>query len=331
MDYQFKNLVFEGGGVLGTAYLGAAQVLDEKGILKNIERVGGTSAGAIYAVVTGLNYSLAETTEILWKMDFNKFMDSSFGIIRNTNRLLNEFGWYKGDYFLTWIKNIIKQKTGSAETTFAQLEQLKQQHGFRSIYLIGSNLSTGFSEVFSAETTPNMTIAEAVRISMSIPLFFASRKVNNDTYVDGGTQLNYAIKLFDRKKYLTTNNFIETEYYQSLNTSAEGNYQVDYVYNKETLGFKLSSRENIDIFWHKKPPAHTKINDIFDYLKQLVGAVMNVQADVHLHSDDWARSIYIDTLGVSAINFDLTDNNKQQLVESGKQGTLTYFNWFDNK
>lgn len=331
MDYQFKNLVFEGGGVLGTAYLGAAQILDEKGILKNIERVGGTSACAIYAVITGLNYSLTETTEILWKMNFNKFMDSSFGIVRNTSRLLNEFGWYKGDYFLSWIKDIIKQKTGSPVTTFAQLEQLKQQQGFRSIYLIGSNLSTGFTEVFSAATTPNMPIAEAVRISMSIPLFFASRKVNGDTYVDGGTQLNYPVKLFDRKQYLSTNNYIETDYYQPLNTGTEGSYQVDYVYNKETLGFKLSSKDEINVFWHKQPPAHTKIDDIFDYLKQLVGAVMNVQADVHLHSDDWARSIYIDTLGISAIDFDLTDNEKRQLVEAGKQGTINYFNWFDNQ
>ena len=47
MDYPFRNLVFEGGGVKGIAYVGTMRVLESKGILQNISRVGGTSAGAI--------------------------------------------------------------------------------------------------------------------------------------------------------------------------------------------------------------------------------------------------------------------------------------------
>lgn len=332
MQYNFKNLVFEGGGVLGIAYVGAMEILNTKGILKNIERVGGTSAGAIYAVVTGLNYSMEETNKILWSMNFSKFMDDSLGVIRDTNRLLTQYGWYKGDYFLNWIKNLIKQKTGNADITFSQFEKMKQSKGFRSIYLIGCNLSTGFSEVFSAETTPDMPIAEATRISMSIPLFFASKKAKNgDIYVDGGTQRNYPIKLFDRKQYATSDNFTETDYYKLINTNEKGQHQVDFVYNQETLGFKLSSKEMIDVFWNKKEPTHTQINDLLDYTKCLIGALMNVQSDVHLHSDDWARSVYIDTINVSAVDFNLSDDTKQALIESGKQGTLTYFNWYDNK
>ena len=38
MSYHFKNLVFEGGGVKGIAYVGAMEVLDREGILNNIER-----------------------------------------------------------------------------------------------------------------------------------------------------------------------------------------------------------------------------------------------------------------------------------------------------
>ena len=34
--YDFKNLVFEGGGVKGIAYGGALQKLDEFGIIANI-------------------------------------------------------------------------------------------------------------------------------------------------------------------------------------------------------------------------------------------------------------------------------------------------------
>ena len=41
-----KNLVFKGGGVLGIAYAGAIEILEEKQILQQVQRVAGTSAGA---------------------------------------------------------------------------------------------------------------------------------------------------------------------------------------------------------------------------------------------------------------------------------------------
>ncbi|MEP6948960.1 MAG: patatin-like phospholipase family protein [Ginsengibacter sp.] len=45
--YPYKNLALEGGGVRGLAYAGAPEVLEQKDILKNVERVAGSSAGAI--------------------------------------------------------------------------------------------------------------------------------------------------------------------------------------------------------------------------------------------------------------------------------------------
>jgi NTE family protein len=47
MAYPFTNLVFEGGGVKGVAYGGVLEVLDQQGILDQIQNVAGTSAGAI--------------------------------------------------------------------------------------------------------------------------------------------------------------------------------------------------------------------------------------------------------------------------------------------
>ena len=75
MNYQFKNLIFEGGGVKGVAYAGAIKVLEEKGIMSSIMRVGGTSAGAINAELVGLGYTSAQTLNIMNKLNFKKFMD----------------------------------------------------------------------------------------------------------------------------------------------------------------------------------------------------------------------------------------------------------------
>ncbi|KFO67772.1 phospholipase, partial [Smithella sp. SCADC] len=52
---HYRNLVFKGGGVRGIAYLGALQYLYEHNYMQHVERVAGTSAGAITALATALN------------------------------------------------------------------------------------------------------------------------------------------------------------------------------------------------------------------------------------------------------------------------------------
>ena len=59
--YPFKNLVFRGGGMKGTAYTGALEILEQKGLLKQVERVAGSSAGAITATLISFNLDFSET------------------------------------------------------------------------------------------------------------------------------------------------------------------------------------------------------------------------------------------------------------------------------
>jgi NTE family protein len=331
--YHFCNLVFEGGGVKGIAYLGAMEELRKKGVLPEIKRVGGTSAGAINALLVGLNYGAEETRDVLWKLNFNNFLDDSWGIIRDSRRLLTRFGWYKGRFFRQWIGSLIGVKTGNSESTFADLEVLKEKKGFKSLYFIGTNLSTRFSEIFSNEHTPRMCVADAIRISMSIPLFFtAKRSPRGDVYVDGGLLNNYPVKLFDRKKYTADRkNQRQTGYYDRINASLKKSDRPisEYIYNRETLGFRLDSKEEISLFRdHAEPPRH-KIDDFFDYAWAMIETLMESQQNSHLHSDDWQRTIYIDTLGVKTTEFDLSDVKKAALIESGREGVKKYFEWYN--
>ena len=199
MNYPFRNLVFEGGGVKGIAYVGAMRVLEKEGILENIKRVGGTSAGSINALLFAAGFSNQETHKILNDLDFNDFKDDSWGVLRDMRRLRNEYGWYKGDFFREWIGSLLKKKTGSSNVTFKAL----QEYSGKAFYVYASNLSTKFGEVYSPEHTPRMRVVDAVRRSMSIPLFFrAVRDDRGDVFVDGGAINNYPVKLFDREKYL---------------------------------------------------------------------------------------------------------------------------------
>jgi NTE family protein len=327
MNYHFRNLIFEGGGIKGIAYAGALEVLEQKGILKDIKRVGGTSAGAITALLLALDFNIKEIKSILWETDFDKFMDSSWGVIRNMDRLLSEFGWYKGDYFKSWIGEIIKRKTGSSLTTFAELQKM---NGSKALYLIGTNLSTGYAEILSNKHTPDMTLVEGVRISMSVPFFFtAVRNDREDVCVDGGVLENYPIKLFDRRSYVE-NYFSRTGYYESVNLSNERQSGDPYVFNMETLGFRLDSYKEIKVFEEMEEPERAPVSNFFHFVRRLVATMLDSQQNRHLHSDDWQRTVYIDTLGIRTLDFNIPDEEKNKLILSGKTYTEKYFEWFDN-
>jgi NTE family protein len=334
MDNQFRNLVFEGGGVKGIAYVGAMQVLEQRGILKSIFRVGGASAGAINALLFALGYDIHSQRQILESTNFKEFMDDSFGVIRDIRRLAKSFGWHKGDFFSGWIGELIKDKLGDNKATFKDLKNAKQP----DLYVIGTNLSTGYSEVFSAERQPDMPLAVAVRITMSIPLFFAAKRYGprDDVYVDGGVMQNYPLKLFDRERYIDMQ--IEkyaardTAYYNKENArfSLENPGRSPYVYNRQTLGLRLDTREEIALFRYDEPVLGKSIDTFTDYARALLGAIMQVQENQHLHSDDWQRTIYINTLNVKTTDFDISDDMKKALLQQGIEGAEDYFRWFED-
>lgn len=330
MTYPFKNLVFEGGGVKGIAYVGAMRVLQSKGILDPIERVGGTSAGAINATLFAAGFSVEQTMKELKALDFNDFKDDSWGVLRDMKRLQDKFGWYKGDYFKDWIGEMLDKKTGSSRITFKALAE----HTDKDLYVFASNLSTGYAEVFSPEHTPRLRVADAVRRSMSIPLFFkAVRDDRDDVFVDGGLANNYPVKLFDRDKYLENEALRRVpEYYETENQKLRqmGSSISHYIYNKETLGFRLDSGREIAVFRDGQEPQREDIENFLDYTMQLVKSLLSVQENQHLHSDDWHRTVYIDTKGISTFDFDLSDRSKQALVASGKRAAEKYLEWWDD-
>lgn len=333
MTTQFRNLVFEGGGVKGVAYVGAMQVLAQRGILKGVRRVGGASAGAINALIYALGYDIQAQRQILMSSDFREFMDDSFGILRDSHRLAKKFGWHPGDVFEKWLGKLIRDRLGGSQATFGDLKNA----GGPDLYVIGTNLSTGYSETFSIERHPDMPLIEAVRISMSLPLFFAAVRhgERKDVYVDGGVMLNYPVKLFDRRRYIDTNEPAaakQTGYYDSANERFLAGHpgRSPYVYNRQTLGMRLDTREEIGLFRYDEPVQGKDIDNFGKYAKALLAALLQVQENQHLHSDDWQRTVYIDTLDVKVTDFDLPDARKTALIQQGIDGAENYFRWFEH-
>ncbi|MFU8855568.1 MAG: patatin-like phospholipase family protein [Deferrisomatales bacterium] len=334
MKVQFRNLVFEGGGVRGIAYVGAMKVLEQRGALDHVRRVGGASAGAINALIHALGFPIAEQQQLLSSTDFRRFLDDSFGVIRDVRRLAREFGWHKGDFVSTWVGDLIESKLGRRDATFRDL----QAAGRPDLYVVGTNLSTGWAEVFSAERHGDMPLARALRISMSIPLFFAAVRhgARGDVYVDGGVVLNYPVKLFDRERYVDLAGepygAASTAYYSRENArfALERPGRSPYVYNRQTLGLRLDTREEIALYRYDEPPGGRTISRFTEYARALTSALLRVQENQHLHEDDWHRTLYIDTLDVRTTDFEVSEEKKAALLESGIACAEAYFRWFED-
>ncbi len=284
---HYKNLVFKGGGVRGIAYIGALQYLYERGIMPHIRRVAGTSAGAITALGVAMNptdfmgfRTLAdsldyrkvpseqdENTEKLTSKRLIAIIEHyrELAIFKNLQcsiRLLQEKGWYSSEYLYTWLRSIIAEYFTVAKeiytfADFANTQIHRDGRPFLDLYITGTDVSNRTARLFSLETTPDMEVALAVRISMSIPLFFEAIQYQYpgteepQFYVDGGVMWNYPINLFDDHKYC-----------RKLNDGA----------NAETLGlFLFSSSEKTHYPHFLKVFRRCKSNSPFEQRRIIPG------------------------------------------------------------
>jgi len=253
------------------------------------------------------------------------------------------FGLFKGDVFRDWIESNIFAKTNKHNTTFRELKELREEGKveFKDLFFVGTNLTKMESDVFSYETTPDMVIADAVRISMSIPFLFVPhyRQVprtialvillltfNNRfekppgvtvpykhpsgyAYIDGGLIDNYPITLFDKTKYLS-----------SYKNSQPGELPV---FNTETLGFRLIDGKLKKVYEGQDDQTtprnqDSEINGIFAMIWATFGCIYYKQESDHLHSIDSKRSVYIDHFNIGMVDFDLTEGQKDSLIAAGK-------------
>ncbi|KFN03036.1 patatin [Bacillus clarus] len=348
MTYPFRNLVFEGGGVKGVAYIGVLRYLNEEMILPQIQRFGGTSAGAITALLLGLSVPFEKIEEIHKKMNFKAFKDHDFLFIQDNIRLFFDgFGIYKGDFFTEWIGKIIEDWTGSKDTTF---QQLYEKTG-KDVFFQGTNISTHQLRTFSRETTPDIPLVIAVRITMSIPFFFKSVKWEEEYYVDGGVLDNYPIRLFDRKSYVSKEEHLartavtaeinkvisdldNQEGGSWLSTQYNVNFfehQDEIVYNKETLGFRLESKVEIAMMKHVANPTRHHIgHSLIDFAWNLSQTMIKGHQSGKTTKEDAARTVFINTFFESSFNFNMTEEQKATLIESGYTCTKDYITQFNN-
>lgn len=305
---QYKNLVFEGGGIRGIAYAGALQELEKAHTLDSIDNACGTSVGAIVAVLYSLGYNPEEMKDMLFDLKLQQFNDGRWFFIGGQQRFRKLYGWYRGDALEKWIGKAIERKTGSAHTTFAQLHELRQQsQQYADAYITATNLNRQKTVVFSHLSHPQMELKTAVRASISIPLYFSAvfldstgQRLHNknrnheDIYIDGGLIANYPIDVFDSAG----------------------------VYNKQTLGLKLERPEQI--VYDQKGIAPYDIHTLSNYVAALYNLTIESLNSNNNKSKELGRTVYISTGNIQPKVRRMSAATKMQLFQYGIVGAREF-------
>ena len=209
------DLVLEGGGVKGLGLLGAVTRLMEAGY--EFPRVAGTSAGSIAAAFLAAGADATTLTDIMGRLDYSRVPDRrrpGIPIASETISVLASGGAHPGDYAYHFIRDEL-ERLGVG--TFADLRyddsqadaNLAPRRRYRLV-VTATDITHGRLlrlpwdyELFDRDPDREL-VADAVRASISIPLYFVPRKLRDQhtgeesTLVDGGVLSNFPVEIFDR-------------------------------------------------------------------------------------------------------------------------------------
>jgi NTE family protein len=285
MIKNYKNLALQGGGIWGISYAGAFEELDRLGVLDQIRCVAGTSAGSFAGLLLALRYSSKEISRIIQEVDYGKFLNQG-----KLHQIVQQYGFYTGDYVSELFHSWLQEKLGSELANFADLRAA----GGLDLRVYATNLNTRLIQEFSYKKTKDVPIAEAVRASMAVPLFFTAVEISGQIFVDGGAVFDYPLVGFSPKEI--------------------GN----------TLGLAFAQSAVVAIgdqedksFGYRQP---------LQYIQRLINVLQRVQSPVFaLHDELQENTILIDTSGVNSLNFKLTMEEKGWLVANGRQAVRQHF------
>ena len=172
---EIKNLVLSGGGIKGLAICGAIKQLENHGYMKNVKNIYGSSIGAYIAFFLAMGMTTSQLITLFETVDLSEFQQFDMRL------LLQNFGFDEGNRFANFLKATIKSYDINPCITFAEFAKIAKYN----IVLVGTNISKSVPAYFSVDSTPDMQVCQALRISGSYPIAFTPINIDGDLYSDG--------------------------------------------------------------------------------------------------------------------------------------------------
>jgi len=303
-----KGIVFNGGGVLGVAHVGALKRLYELGKFE-YEFYAGSSVGAIIATGMALDASYEFIERLVARVDFKVLLDDTpyDANVLDILRLLRKYGWYKGEAIKELYKSFIHDLTGNGDITM--LQAYESTGKFLLLTTFRTNDSTTVE--ITKDTYPHAPVYEALYWSSAYPFLFATEPVraadikkytgvdphNDVVFIDGGTLNNYPFDLL--AKHTPVNTII------GLHLS---NDQEELLYNNT----QRCKKEAL-------PPPPT---NILAHALICAEAIRLQAMSSHVNAEIWSNTISINVGSLSSTDFNISQETKQSLFQIGYNSVI---------
>lgn len=251
----FENIVFEGGGVKGLAYIGALKALEDVELYPNhIKRFAGASAGSLTATLACLGYSAKELQDLFFEINLlDLVQDARFGKLGVLRNMMSQFGFHPGLKMLNFLGELFEERCEYKDVTFKQLYEWSG----RELCIPITNLSRMCTEYCHLKTTPHKPVRLALAISMALPMVMRPyrllRKIQDthleNLYTDGGMLCNFPIQVFDGwwLSMKPEDTFLNRLYPYSAATEQAHDRVRFQPSNSTTIGFTVFSANDTDV------------------------------------------------------------------------------------
>lgn len=336
-----KNLVLEGGGVKGIAYVGAFKAFKELGMYENdrylFDAVSGTSAGCFFGSMIALGIPPEKLEPLVKATDFDgdffdyKFRDlmsipwpptASFsymsrmltwiGKVSGAFLLKDSPGLNTGDKYMAFFVNKILPLSPYADKlgpdpTFEDLDAVSPV----SLTCYGARLGVPSSIAYSVKTVPTMKLKTAIFHSGNLPVMF---KPTQDMFgcvvIDGGLYQNFPINAYDTASYT----------------------------NPHTLGLSLNAEPNEEATTGCVP-SHKRTDKIvystvsaISYVEQLLDGLISAHDVLTYYHDprNAKRIIFLDPR-ITTVSFNINETVRAEVMSRAYDNVMSYFKRYHTK
>ena len=267
--------LFGGGAIRGLAYVGTIRALEELGVEYDI--IGGSSVGSIIATLVACGYKSYELENFFMKVNFDLFKDIHLGFGQG-------FALSKGEIFQDWLNELLNNKVEGVigdKVTFRDITV--------PLIIITTDLKHFKTQEFSKMVTPDFEVAQAIKISSSMPGLMAPYSYNNEMLADGDLQKASPM-------WRLSENINNSES-RILEFRLEGDYSQD---QKNPISFINT--------------IYSCVTDVAsDFITELYGR------------NDRYDCISINTGDVFFADFNLNKDDRRKLINIGYDQTINYF------
>jgi NTE family protein len=314
------DLVLEGGGIKGIGLGGAVRRLLLAGY--RFERIAGTSAGAIVGALLAAGADERGLAGAMQRLQYERVPDRGLPkipLLGEAAGLLHRSGAYAGDYIRRFVAD---ELAALGVATFGDLRRSdphddpeREPYQRYKLVVMATDVTHGRLlrlpwDYHLLNLDPDeQLVADAVRASMSIPLYFEPAYLRDGasdvrtTLVDGGVLSNYPIEIFDRTDAVTP--------------------------RWPTLGVKVIANlpeNDADLFPNLALPALPPVH----LLEQVVATAIVGHDQTYLERPCVARrTINVDTSAIGIVEFDASAEKRDAVVANGIAAADAFLDTWD--